>query len=297
MQYQVAVEQFLTYLSNVRRLSQHTVRAYTIDLTLFQDFMKRNSPRALDALSSISKYTVRGFLAERHTEDSRTTIARRRSSIRSFFAYALKARWVSHSPAHELEPMKVKAALPKPVDIEVIEGILKAIDTESPIGLRDATIVEVIYGCGLRVGECVSLNIDHMHDKYIRVHGKGGKVRSVPMHAGCRLLLKRYIEDARSQLVATKDEKAIFVGARGKRINDRTIRTFLQKYAQLAGFHMPVHPHRLRHAYATHLLESGGNLRFIQQLLGHSSLSTTQRYTDVALDQLMQVYDKSHPRS
>lgn len=298
-----AIQAFGQHLRLERRASEHTVLAYERDLSQLAEFTRRTKGQPA-APTDVTKLVLRGFLGERAKQCTAASIARKLSSIRAFFRTLVRAGKLPESPADLVAMPKVPKRLPALVDAEItgriVEAPLAAPSTSEPQRLRDAAILELLYGCGLRVSELVNLAVTDvsLEGRSVRVLGKGRKERVAP--------LGKKAHDAVTQYVARRaalshpgtgylDPSALFVGRLGKRITARWVQKLVHRYGALGAGRADLHPHALRHACATHMLEGGADLRAIQELLGHSSLSTTQKYTHLTLDRLIEVYDKSHP--
>ena len=295
-----AIEEFLEHLRSEVRASPLTVQAYGSDLSEFVTFLRedydpgsRPTPRKVDLLA------LRGFVGYLHDRGvARPTVARKVASLRSFFRYLLREGKLAASPAAELRAPKQPKRLPRAATVEEVGAIVEAPDTSRPAGLRDRALLELLYASGLRVSELTGLDRGDLDFKgrTVRVRGKGDKERVVPFGSKADKALRRWL-DASADLRAARGEEAMFLNLRGGRLTDRSIRRLLDRYVRQVALTRSVSPHVLRHSFATHLLESGADLRSIQELLGHASLSTTQKYTKVSLDHLIEVYDRTHPRA
>ncbi|MHB1846329.1 MAG: tyrosine-type recombinase/integrase, partial [Deltaproteobacteria bacterium] len=217
---------------------------------------------------------------------------------RSLYRYCLRRGLVQSNPASRLRPPKVPKRLPDLLRPEEVSAVIEAVEPDQPSSLRDRALLELLYSSGLRVSELCGLDLDRLDlaRREVRVIGKGNRERIVPFGGPAAEALGRYVE-ARSKLRPRAGEPALFLGVRGLRLNDRSVRTLLRKASLRAAVGQRTYPHLLRHCFATHLLENGADLRSIQELLGHASLSTTQRYAQVDMRQLMAVYDRSHPKA
>ncbi len=291
-EYRTVLNDFLAYLKQERGYSEHTVRSYQVDLTQFFDFcVDRLGGKPI---SSITREDVRDFLGAllRYGYTGKST-ARKLSSLKSFFRYLVNTGRITRNPAADIKGPKSEKVLPPLLTVEQITQALEPID-DSVTALRDAAIVETIYGSGLRASELVGLNtgdIDFQNET-IRVRGKGGKERILPLGRGERLAIERYL--ARRGF---KEEPAVFLNRQGKRLTTRSIQKIVRRaLSRIAGV-TATHPHALRHAFATHLLERGADLRAVQELLGHSSLASTQIYTHLTVERLRRIYDRAHPRA
>lgn len=295
---QDVIPRFLEHLQHVKRASPHTQAGYRRDLEQLCAWLTENKMPGAKDLSRLDLFSLRGFLASRYKSDSTTTVLRKLSAIRTFLRWSVKQRLIKSSPADALDSPKRPKTLPRTVSVDEAFALCDAPDPLSPPGLRDRAVIELLYGAGLRVSELCGLDVGDVDIRRlsVRVLGKGRKERVVPFHEAARDALERYLKEARPALTGA-EQQALFVGERGGRLSDRVVRRFLSRYGIEVGARGRVHPHKLRHAFATHLLEGGADLRGIQELLGHASLSTTQRYTHVDLARLTKVYDAAHPRA
>ncbi len=299
--YHQAFDRFLDYQRDQRRASPETLRAYESDLTQFGKYLasehasgRAPGPEGIDALA------VRGFVARLHHAGlDKASIARKLSVIRSFLNRAVRDGTIEANPAASVRAPRVPRKLPRDLTVDEVFTLLDRIQGRDPCALRDRAILEFLYATGLRVGELVSLDLDDLdlEGQMVRVLGKGGKERLVPFGSQSRRALDAWLREARGLRVRGGDPGAVFLNLRGGRLTDRSVRRILDRRLREAAIEARVSPHALRHSFATHLLGAGADLRAIQELLGHSSLSTTQRYTHVSVDTLMQVYDRAHPRA
>lgn len=275
------IQDFLIHLEHIKHLSTHTVDAYRNDLTQFRAYL------AELPLKELTHHHIRSFLAKLRKDHKTVSIARKLSAIKSFLKWCVKEGQLVSSPADLIEHPKLPHSLPKSVSVDEAFALC-----EPPNQTRDRALIELLYASGLRVSELVALNIEHidLNSKLVRVMGKGQKERLVPFHSTCAAALKI--------LMANQPAKMpLFVGTQGGRIHVRVVRRLVAEYGKSLGIGGSMFPHRLRHAFATHLLENGADLKAIQEMLGHASISTTQRYTEVNLDYLMKMYDSSHPHA
>ncbi len=295
-----SVTRFLDHLDLDRNLSAETVRAYRRDLSDMVSFLGNTWFRGSTlAARRVDARAIRAWVADMHDRGlSRSTIGRRLSAARSLFQWLLREGQVRTNPAAEVKNPKNVQRLPDRMDVEDVALVLAAPDRTTKAGLRDCAALELLYGAGLRVSELVSIDLDDIHlgDRTVRVLGKGAKERVVPFGRPASEAITAYLE-AFAGLRARTDQEALFLNLRGGRLTDRSVRRILDKAVRAAALVRGVHPHVLRHSFATHLLESGMDLRAIQELLGHERLSTTQRYTKLSLDKILEVYDQSHPRA
>lgn len=289
------LSQFLHHLRFERRLSEHTVEAYRADLEHFYSWLKARI--GTDDLARLDHYHVREYLSFCFHRYKNISIARRLSALRTFLRYMVEMGRIMASPTDLIENPKVAKPLPKPVTVDEAFSLCDSVG-EDARSVRDQAICELLYASGLRISELVSLNIDavDLNARLVRVMGKGKKERIVPIHNACARLLKKWLLEYRHELLTEPDD-ALFVGDRGGRIHARVIRVMLTRLGTKLNVNRRLHPHRLRHAYATHMLESGADLRSIQELLGHQTISTTERYLEVDLTTLMKQYDSAHPHA
>ncbi|MCX8072716.1 MAG: tyrosine recombinase XerC [Candidatus Binatia bacterium] len=302
MELERAVQEFIRALRVERNASPHTVRAYDADLQQFLTFMQGMLARAGKGVEvrEVTREHVRGFLAALLEQHRKSSVARKLSSVRAFFRFARAQRWLDHDPVAAVQAPRKEQQLPNHLTVDDAFRLLDAVAGDEPIRLRDAAMLEVLYSCGLRVSELVSLDWEDLDSnlQLLRVRGKGAKERLVPIGQKALAALWRYREHIPKLCRrGVKDARAVFLNRSGRRITTRSVARRLDYYVRAAGLLTKVSPHAIRHSFATHLLNAGADLRAIQELLGHASLSTTQRYTHVNLDYLMQVYDKAHPRA
>jgi len=302
------IRRFLAELQAERRASPRTVRAYRIDLYELERFLAGGAQDGEATATwrlrpaEVSTEQIRAFLGSRHAEEcSPATLARKLAAIRSFFRWAERRGLAGSNPAALLRSPKLPRRLPRFLDEEDAAALMEQPSPESPAGLRDRALLELAYGAGLRAGELAALGPDSvdLQEGMVRVLGKGSKERVVPCGRAAIQALQRYLQ-RRHELHAEGraiDGQALFLNHRGGRLSTRSIRTLVKRHALEAGIFRDVTPHALRHSFATHLLDHGADLRGIQELLGHASLSTTQRYTHVGLERLIRAYDDAHPRA
>jgi len=296
-----AVDRFLAYQRDQRRASPETLRAYESDLTQFGKFLagqgasgRAPGPEGIDSLA------VRGFVARLHHDGlDKSSIARKLSAVRSFLKRAVRDGRIEANPAASVRAPRVPRKLPRDLSVDEVFALLDRIQGRDPCSLRDRAILEFLYATGLRVGELVSLDLEDLdlQGQLVRVVGKGGKERIVPFGSKAQGAVASWLSEARLLRGRGGDPGAVFLNLRGGRLTDRSVRRILDRRLREAAVEARVSPHALRHSFATHLLGAGADLRAIQELLGHSSLSTTQRYTHVSMDALLEVYDRAHPRA
>ncbi len=284
---------YLRHLKDERRLSPHTLSAYRHDLGMFLDFCTRSTVE----LAELDSYAVRQFAAESHRKGSSPrSISRRLSAVRRFLAYLVQERVLTSNPAVGVQAPKPARRLPATMDADQVAGLL-ALPGDDLLTVRDRAILELLYSSGLRLSELVWLDLVDLDltDRTVRITGKGNRTRIVPVGRHAVAALETWIE--RRAAMAAADEDAVFVSRRGTRLAGRTIQARLKHWAKRQGAGLAIHPHMLRHSFATHLLESSGDLRAVQELLGHASISTTQIYTQLDFQHLAHIYDQSHPRA
>jgi integrase/recombinase XerD len=289
-----SIDTFIDALWLEEGLSRNTLAAYRRDLTLFGAWLAQQG-RALDGTTEAD---INGYFAARHAQSRATTANRRLTVLRRYFRWALRERLVSADPTLRLEAAKQPLRVPKTLTEAQVEALLAAPDIETPLGLRDRTMLEVIYASGLRVSELVGLKTFHLSlsDNVLRVMGKGDKERLVPFGLEARDWIARYLSDARPRILDGQQTEDLFVTARGQGMTRAMFWVIVKKYARAADIHSPLSPHTLRHAFATHLLNHGADLRAVQMLLGHADISTTTIYTHVARERLKHLHAQHHPR-
>ncbi|MBU0671749.1 MAG: tyrosine recombinase XerC [Candidatus Margulisbacteria bacterium] len=285
------ISQFLTHLKTERNYSPHTLSNYARDLRFLLGFLK---DKEIDR-SAAREY----LLALEKKRYSRRSVARKLSSARSFFRFLRREKLIDQNPFENLLTPKLPKKLPNFLYPEELQGLLNAPDQKGPRGLRDRAILEVLYGTGLRVTEIRRMNFGDVDfdEGEIKVLGKGSKERIVLFGSHARAALNKYLKDGRPKLLSNKKSPAIFINRRGGRLTTRSVERMLVHHAKKAGLTKKVTPHTLRHSFATHLLAGGADLRMVQELLGHVSLSTTQVYTHITKERLKEVYDSAHPRA
>lgn len=287
---------FLSHLEIEKGYSQATVRAYAADLEQLEGFLARRGKGLADC-EAITRADATGFLAELHRQRlKRSSMARKLSSLRSFFRFLVRQHLLGQSPLTGLRNPKQEQRHPRALNVDQAVSLMDAAPRPGPEGLRDLALAELLYGSGLRISEALSLSVDDVRaDRgFVRVRGKGGKDRLAPLSEASRLRMADYL-DVRAEL-DSKELPALFLGARGGALSRREAQRILSRLAASAGVGQSVHPHTLRHSFASHMLQAGADLRSVQELLGHSRLSTTERYTHLDLKRIMEVYDRAHPR-
>ena len=293
------INQFISYIEIERNYSQNTTASYRADLLDFKQFLT-SMDEPLPSIDAIDHLTVRSYLANLQDRQlSRSTVLRRLSSLRSFFRYLCRRGHLNADPTEALATPKAQRKLPDFLELSEVEALLSVPDTTTVIGLRDQAILELLYSTGMRVSELLALDLSDVEwqNAVVKVRGKGKKERILPVGKIALAALENYLL-RRQEWLGGRASQAIFVSQRGNRIPDaKSIRRRIEKYVAASGIQKKITPHTLRHTFATHMLNAGADLRSVQELLGHASLSTTQIYTHVTADRLKQVYEKAHPRA
>jgi integrase/recombinase XerC len=301
------IHQFIHYLSAEKNASPHTCRCYRKDLEGFEGFLKTSgmylAPSGNVELGKVDRIAIRKYLSFLHRKNRKSSIARKISTLRSFFKYLVREQMIPSNPAKSVSTPKVEKTLPTTLTVDEAFRLMespKHLSDKSSAGskekdLRDRAILELLYSSGLRVSELVGLNSNQLDLDLgiVRVMGKGRKERIVPVGVKAIEALKAYMEGRG----IVEGEDPLVINSWGGRLTARSIGRLIKKYSRHSGIFRKVSPHSLRHTFATHLLDAGADIREIQEMLGHSSLSTTQRYTHVSMGKLMEVYDRAHPRS
>lgn len=277
-------------------LAKNTLDSYRRDLRLFAAWLEQARGGGLAAATGTD---MSAYFAARHASSKATSANRRLTVLRRFYHWLLRNCRVTADPCLKMKSARQPARLPKTLSETQVEALLAAPDPNTPLGLRDRTMLELMYASGLRVSELVllrSLELS-LNDGVLRISGKGGKMRLVPFGHEARVWLNRYLKEARPAILDGQSPDALFVTARGGGMTRQMFWILVKKYALLAGIRSPLSPHTLRHAFATHLLNHGADLRVVQLLLGHADISTTQIYTHVARERLKRLHEEHHPRS
>ena len=281
------LQQFVNYLKYEKAYSAHTVQSYRIDLQQLFSFLGDGKPEKIDSQK------LRSYIASLFGKAQPQSIARKLSSIRAFFRFLLKKGFLEKSPAEGLTLPKLPKKLPAFLIQDEAKALVESVDGTGRSGVRDRAVLELLYGTGIRVGELVKLDLLHLdlQEGWIKVRGKGNKERVVPVGGKALEAVSEYLRGR------GRENGPLFINSRRARLTPRSIQRIVKRRKTQAGIMKKTTPHTLRHSFATHLLEEGADLRGIQELLGHSSLSTTQRYTQISIQHLMEIYDKAHPRA
>ena len=302
------LRQFLEHLRYERNVSAHTLRNYSSDLEQFHQHIapaKVDGKREQISVKDIDHLTIREWMASLHADNrKKTSIARKLASLRTFFQFLVREGIQENNPAKLVATPKVERKLPNHLSMEDAVRFIESPDLENDLGRRDRAILEFLYATGMRVGELVNLNLKDIdfREKLVRVTGKRKKQRILPFGEPALQSLMFYLNESRPTFLnncppTERDEQVVFLNYQGTRITTRSVGRMVDKYIkQVADIHA-ISPHSLRHSFATHLLDSGADLRDIQELLGHVRLSTTQIYTHVSMEKLIEVYDRTHPKA
>ena len=297
------LDQFIKYLALEKGASEHTCWSYLNDLSHLECFISASglypiSQKGEVDVSRVDREIIRMYLRALFRSNKRSSIARKLASIRSFFQYLVREGIISKNPAKSVATPKTEKYIPTTLTIDEMFRMLDAPDISNPLGLRDRAILELLYSSGIRVGELTQLNCEDVDWELgiVKVLGKGKKERIVPIGSKAIEALKDSLR-RRGLSPGSGRGCPLFINTRGGRLTDRSVRRIVEKYGKKCGLEKSIGPHALRHTFATHLLDAGADLRDIQELLGHVSLSTTQKYTHVSIDGLMDTYDMAHPRS
>ncbi len=299
------IERYAHYLQYERNASPHTIRNYRSDLSQFRDFLSHGKPGVRIEVSSIDGLRIRGFLAFLYgNEKKKTSIARKLAAVRAFFKFLCREQVLGENPASLVSTPKLAKTLPRIMTEEEMNSFLdqvaRAAKNGYPAVLRDRAILELLYASGLRVSELVGLDLRSVNfgDGIVLVLGKGRKERIVPFGSKAKQAITEYLP-AREKILRERrsGSPALFLNARGQRLTTRSVDRLVKKYMRQFGPNVKVSPHSLRHAFASHLLDEGADLRAIQEMLGHKSLATTQKYTQVSIKHLIDVYDRTHPKA
>jgi len=290
-----SIDRFVDAIWIEQGLAANTLAAYRRDLTLFADWLGREAGRSL---VEASETDLRQYALARHAGSAPTSTNRRLTVFKRFFRWAVRERIVDADPTLKLDSARQPLRVPKTLSEAQVEALLAAPDVESPLGLRDRAMLELLYASGLRVSELVSLKTVHVSfvECALRVTGKGGKERLVPFGEEALRWIERYVAEARAAILGRGSSDALFVTGLGGPMTRQMFWKLIKAHALRAGIAAPLSPHTLRHAFATHLLNHGADLRAVQMLLGHADISTTTIYTHVARERLKQLHAQHHPR-
>jgi integrase/recombinase XerC len=289
------LDAYLAYLRHERNASPHTISSYKIDLSQLAAYLEARKLK----LPQVDNVVLRGFLVELYQKKlSKTSAARKLAAIRSFFEFCVRRKWVEDNPAKVVATPRLDRHVPGFLSEDEMVKLLEVPPSDDALGLRDRAILELFYATGIRVSELVGADLDDvsLDEKMVRVRGKGKKERLVPFGRKAAASLEAYLR-VRPSFPLVLSEPAVFLNYQGTRLTSRSVQRLVTKYFKLAALRGKISPHALRHSFATHLLGRGADLRVIQELLGHESLATTQKYTHVDVKHLLDVYRKAHPRA
>lgn len=298
-QFKTYVDAFMRYLRLERNASAHTLRNYGIDLRQFEEFLRAQSDPGGIRLKAVDRLTLRSFMAYLQKRGiARSSLSRKISALRSFFRFLRREGVLETNPARLVSLPRKDKKLPSFLDQREIQALLSAPDGETFLGLRDRAILETLYSTGMRVGALVGINTGDLDliGEVVKVREKGKKERLCPLGSYAIRALRAYL-DKHPKKVSGATPQPVFINKTLKRLSAESVGILVHKYIKEAAIDKEITPHAIRHSFATHLLDAGADLRAVQELLGHSSLSTTQIYTHVSKERLKQVYDRTHPRA
>ena len=289
------IDQFIDHLWLEDGLSKNTLNSYRFDLSIFMNWLVDTKKVEI---FEVTESEIQEFLAFKFPTSKSRSISRLLATLRRFFRYLLRENKIHEDPTLKIQTPKIPKSLPKSLSEEEVETLLHAPDINTRGGIRDRAMLELLYACGLRVSELVGIQLTEVviSDGVIRIIGKGSKTRLVPMGEEAVDWIKKYLKDARQNILNKQTSKFLFVTNRGSAMTRQSFWYAIKKYAVIANIDKPMSPHVIRHAFATHLINNGADLRVIQMLLGHSDISTTQIYTHVARERLKKLHEKHHPR-
>jgi len=289
------IDQFIDHLWLEDGLSKNTLNSYRFDLSIFVSWLAET--KKIELLD-VSELEIQEFLAFKFPTSKSRSISRLLATLRRFFRFLLRENKIKEDPTLKIQTPKIPKSLPKSLSEDEVEGLLEAPDIKTDVGMRDRSMLELLYACGLRVSELVGIQLTEviLSDGVIRVTGKGSKTRLVPMGEEAVDWIKKYLVESRRNILNKQTSKFLFVTNRGGEMTRQAFWYLIKKYALMANIDKPMSPHILRHAFATHLINHGADLRVVQMLLGHSDISTTQIYTHVARERLKKLHQEHHPR-
>jgi integrase/recombinase XerD len=290
------IDNFLNYLSVERGLSGNTLSSYGRDLNCYMDFLAKGR---IDALSKTTKNEIVDFMFYQKEKGlSANSVSRRLSAIRMFYRFLVRERILKSDPTSQIDSPKLWQKIPDTLSLNEVEALISQPDTRDRQGIRDKAFLETLYATGMRVSEIVNLKVDNvnMDIGFLRCIGKGNKERIIPLGRKAIDCIKKYMETSRKKFLGTKESEFLFISRLGKKISRQSFWKIVKKYARQAKIKKTIKPHTLRHSFATHLLERGADLRSVQEMLGHSDISTTQIYTHINKDRLKSIHKMFHPR-
>ena len=290
---ELALNDFLSYVTSERGFSPHTVAAYRRDIEMLLELLKK---KGKGAIGDVIEGDIIDFLSQLKNEQyASSSVCRALVAVKVFFRFLKREKWITVDPTVHLDSPKLWQLIPEVLTCDEVNRLLNCPDPMDPVGGRDRAIFEVIYASGLRVSEVCGLNLFDIGENTVRVKGKGGKERIVPIAQAAIAAVDHYLVHYRGAPAAGKD-LPLFVTSKGKRIDRTLVWQRIKHYGRQAGIMKPISPHTLRHSFATHLLENGADLRVIQEMLGHASIATTDRYTHISQQHLTQAFSSFHPR-
>lgn len=293
---QELIETFLNYLTVERGLARNTIDSYRKDLFCYGDYLNL---RRIVSLSKTDKEVITDFMSSQKDKGlSSNSIARRLAAIKMFYRFLVRERILHADPTILMETPKLWKKIPETLSVAEVEKLIMQPDVRNRTGIRDRAILDILYSTGMRVSEAVNLKLDSVNFDigFVRCIGKGSKERIVPLGKQARLIVKKYLEVARPEFLKKKTSDFLFLNRSGEKISRQSLWKLIKKYARSARIKKPIRPHILRHSFATHLLERGADLRSVQEMLGHSDISTTQIYTHINKDRLRTIHKMFHPR-
>lgn len=305
MSFQASLSEFLKHLKYERNMSAHTLRNYESDLEQFREFLFSIEKREDLPIEEVDRLTIREWMASLHAAGlKKSSIARKLASLRTLFQFLIREGKIESNPAKMVATPKIERKLPKHLSMEDVVRFIEIPDLSTDLGRRDRAILEFLYATGIRVGELVNINMSDIdvRERTVRVFGKRRKERIVPFHEHALQALMLYVNQTRPIFLANapladRDERPCFLNYQGTRITTRSVGRMIDKYIKQSADINNISPHSLRHTFATHMLDSGADLRDIQELLGHARLATTQIYTQVSMEKMIDVYSKAHPKA
>lgn len=288
---------FIEFLLVEKGLAKNTIDSYGRDLKSYLEYLKL---REIDNISGTNRTVIVSYLIFMQKKGkASSSISRACASIKSFYHFLFTERYIDDDPTINLDTPKLEHRLPRVLSLEEVDKLLEQPDVNTILGFRDKTMLELLYATGMRVSELISLTVEdiNLDMGYLRCLGKGSKERILPIGSISIKYLKKYLDDIRCRLLKNNDTKILFLNYRGKKLSRQGFWKIIKKYSRTANLSKKVTPHTLRHSFATHLLENGADLRAVQEMLGHSDISTTQIYTHITKNKIKEVYDKTHPRA
>ena len=289
---------FFSYLEKERGFSIHTIKAYRTDLNRFSLFLSNYDEKNIAEFRDVDRHIIRHYLGFEFDQGlSSKTVARRLASLKSFYKYLMQSEQIKDNPAIHVKSPKISKSLPNFIDQKVIDTLMNSPNVETTTGLRDRAILELFYSTGIRLSELIALNIGSIdaHNQLIKVHGKGDKERLIPFGNGAKFWLGNYLKNRALSFSSKPQNTPLFVNAKEKRIPTSTVQRRIRKYIKSVAEGKRLGPHILRHSFATHLMDNGADIRAVKDLLGHSSLSSTQVYTHLQPEKMKKIYSQAHP--